>query len=162
RRSSDLDPSSGGPLRVRSGNPVSGLVVAERLDQLIDFHAVHRTDEAVADEHDDRAHNRGCDGQSLLGRRAQFGDWPGEDVLVDCENDRPTVHEVIAAAEPERRKAGRRPSSIGIAIGPTRAPNQAMSSPSTPPKLSAVSAMAIDRTINKNVVSRAMYSSFRS
>src|SRR5690625_7946569 len=78
-------------LRVRSGNPVSGLVVAERLDQLIDFHAVHRTDEAVADEHDDRAHNRGCDGQSLLGRRAQFGDWPGEDVLVDCENDQADI-----------------------------------------------------------------------
>ena len=47
-------------------------------------------------------------------------------------------------------------SGIGIAIGPTSAPNHRMISPSTPPKLSAVSAMPIDRAMNSGRCGRVV------
>jgi hypothetical protein len=51
------------------------------------------------------------------------------------------------------------PSSIGMAIGPTRPPNHKMIKPSTPPKLSAVRAITMLTAMNVKTVNRPMNSS---
>ena len=64
----------------------------------------------------------------------------------------PPAHEVIAAADPQRLKAGWSPKSIGIEIGPTSAANHVTISPITPPKEFAFTAIIMLIAVNINVV----------
>ena len=88
--------------------------------------------------------------------------WVGMTYFVTAKTRRPTVHDSRAASGPERLNVGSMPRSIGIATGPTSAPNHVMMRPSTPPNESDVSAMAIDRTMNSTVETRPAMSSVRA
>ena len=52
-------------------------------------------------------------------------------------------------------QAGKRPNSIGTDIGPINAPNQSITSPSTPPNRSASIPTSSVRNVKRSVVTRA-------
>src|SRR5690606_23973392 len=61
--------------------------------------------------------------------------------FVTIKVNRPAAMEDIAALGPQDLNAGNTPKSSGTAIGPTKAPNQDMISPKTPPNRSYWKAM---------------------
>ena len=72
--------------------------------------------------------------------------------LVKINVNNPANMEPIAAIGPHDRNTGINPKSMGMAIGPTNAPNQEMIKPSIPPKYSYWSAIRIVKLVKMKVV----------
>lgn len=77
-------------------------------------------------------------------------------IRVKAKVKNPKAIEVMAAADPHLEKKGRSPSNMGMATGPTSAPNHETISPRTPPKCSCCDARIIVNNVKVKVVILAM------
>lgn len=72
--------------------------------------------------------------------------------LVKINVNKPDIMDPMAAIGPQDLNAGINPKSIGMAIGPTNAPNQEIIKPRIPPKYSYWSAIRMVMLVKMNVV----------
>jgi hypothetical protein len=80
---------------------------------------------------------------------------PSRPYLTKKETPGPSAHEARAALGQQRRRAGSRPGSIGMEIGPITAATMPTMIPSTPPKRSAWMATIMNRAMKTTVTTRA-------